>query len=119
MLNIACNKGTINLIQVYAPTTDKSDEERENFYRDIKTLITTTKRHDITIILGDFNAKFGKIIVDGCTGAFGLGDRNERGDKLIEFCQNEEVIVTNTTFKQPNWLYIIQFVYLKCSGWRS
>jgi len=66
MLNIACNKGTINLIQVYAPTADKSDEEIENFYADIKTLIMTMKRHDITMIIGHFNAKVGNIIVDGC-----------------------------------------------------
>jgi len=56
MINIACNKGTINLIQVYAPTADKSNEEIENFYAVIKTLIATTKRHEITMIL--YNYKF-------------------------------------------------------------
>jgi hypothetical protein len=49
----------------------------------------------------DFNAKDEKIIVDRCKGAFGLGDRNERGDRLIEFCQNEEMVVTNIIIKQP------------------
>lgn len=43
MNNIACNVGTINLLQVYAPTADKSDEEIEIFYADLKILIATTK----------------------------------------------------------------------------
>ncbi|XP_008482566.1 craniofacial development protein 2-like [Diaphorina citri] len=101
MLSISSTEGVINVIQVYAPTVDKPDEDVEAFYDDIKTVLKTTKRHDITIILGDFNAKVGNIIVDGCTGAFGLGIRNERGDRLIEFCQNEEMVLTNTTFKLP------------------
>lgn len=58
-------------------------------------------RHDITMILRDFNAKVRNIVVDGCTGNFGLGDRNQRGNRLIEFCQNEKIIVNNTIFKQP------------------
>jgi hypothetical protein len=45
MLNIDCNKGVNNLIQVYVQAADKSDEEIENFYADINTLIVTTKSH--------------------------------------------------------------------------
>lgn len=99
MLNISSESGTINLIQVYAPTADKADEEIEAFYQDIKTVLDTTRKHDITIILGDFNAKVGDLAVEGVTGMFGLGMRNERGDRLVEFCQNEEMVITNTTFK--------------------
>jgi len=51
-------------------------------YADIKTLIATTKRHDITMILGDFNKKVGNIVIDGCTGAFGLGGRNKKGGQV-------------------------------------
>ncbi|KAL1446089.1 hypothetical protein WDU94_009850 [Cyamophila willieti] len=101
MLSIASENGTINLIQVYAPTADKSDEEIETFYEEIESLLKTTKKHDITIILGDFNAKVGDCVVDGITGGYGLGTRNDRGDRLIEFCQNEDMLVTNTTFKLP------------------
>lgn len=46
------------------------------------------------MVLGDFNAKVGSSVVNGYTGAFGLGDHNERGDQLIEFCQNEEMLIT-------------------------
>lgn len=67
-------------------------------------LITTPKKHDITIILGDFNAKVEETVVDGCTGTFGLGDRNKISERLIEFCQNEEILMTNTAFKQPKKL---------------
>uniref|UniRef100_A0A8D8WPG5 Craniofacial development protein 2 n=1 Tax=Cacopsylla melanoneura TaxID=428564 RepID=A0A8D8WPG5_9HEMI len=99
MLNIASENRNVNIIQVYAPTADKPEEEIETFYEDIKTVLATTKKHDITMILGDFNAKVGDTVVEGVTGAFGLGERNERGDRLIEFCQNEEMVITNTTFK--------------------
>uniref|UniRef100_A0A8D8V3E1 Craniofacial development protein 2 n=1 Tax=Cacopsylla melanoneura TaxID=428564 RepID=A0A8D8V3E1_9HEMI len=101
MLNIASENGVIHIIQVYAPTADKSDEEIETFYEEIESLLKTTKKHDITIILGDFNAKVGDCVVDGITGAYGLGTRNDRGDRLIEFCQSEDMLVTNTTFKLP------------------
>lgn len=60
------------------------------------------------MILGDFNAKVENIIVDRCRGQFGLGDRNERGERLLEFHQNEEIIVTNTTFKQPRDICILR-----------
>lgn len=68
MLNITCDGGIINLIQFYALTSDKSDEEIKNFFENIDTFITTTKKH-ITMILWDFNGKSEKL-GDGCTGAF-------------------------------------------------
>ena len=73
MMTVKGKDGLINIIQVYAPTSDKSDEEIESFYQDIRTLLNATKKHQVTIVLGDFNAKVGDTKVDGCTGAFGLG----------------------------------------------
>jgi len=59
MLNIASEVGVVNIIQAYAPTADKKYEEVEMFYEDIKTLLTGTKRHNITMVLDDFNVKAG------------------------------------------------------------
>ncbi|XP_057656846.1 craniofacial development protein 2-like [Diorhabda carinulata] len=96
----------INLIQIYAPTSDHSDEEIEDFYADLENLTRNLKKHEINIIMDDFNAKVGKRRVPGVAGDFGLGQRNERGDRLIEYCQEHDLIITNTMFKlHPRRLY--------------
>lgn len=102
MLQMKTNKNKkFNLIQIYAPTADKSEDLMESFYEDLNTVLKSTKKEDITVIMGDFNAKVGKEKVEGCTGEFGLGIRNERGDRLIEFSQSEKFVITNTFFKLP------------------
>ena len=54
------------------------------------------------ILMGDFNAKVGKGHVDsnGVVGNFGFGHGNERGDRLVDFCWLNNLIITNTKFKQ-------------------
>lgn len=91
----------MNIIQIYAPTADCADDEIENFYSDVKTIIRTTKKHEINILMGDFNAKVGKEKTLNVTGEFGLGKRNERGNRLIQFCQEEEYVISNTLYKLP------------------
>ena len=91
----------INLIQIYAPTAESSDEEIEDFYNDIEKTKRSIKGHDINIFLGDWNAKVGSDRVEHTIGPFGLGNRNERGTRFIQFCQENNLIVTNTWFKLP------------------
>jgi len=56
------------------------------------------KNSEMKIVLGDFNAKIGEGKQDLLVGPHGLGDRNERGDVLMEWCEEKELIVTNTLF---------------------
>ena len=51
--------------------------------------------------MGDLSAKEGEEQVDECPGGYGMGIRNERGDRLIEFCQNNNFVIANTLFKLP------------------
>lgn len=102
LLQLQSKSRKLNIIQIYAPTADKPDEEIELFYELIKQTIESLKRRDITILLGDFNAKVGKGRNDKYIGEYGLGTRNERGDRLVQFCQEEEMIITNTFYKLPN-----------------
>lgn len=96
----------INLIQVYAPTADKSDEEIEEFYSQIQEISKSVKKQDINIIMGDFNAKVGAGKVKDVAGEYGLGARNDRGNTLVQFCQQEEYVIKNTFFKMsPRRLY--------------
>lgn len=91
----------INIMQVYAPTTDTSDEEIEIFYEEIEEALSTTKSQEINIILGDFNAKVGKGKESNVVGSFGLGRRNQRGERLIEFCVKHNLVIANTWSDQP------------------
>ena len=54
----------------------------------------------VLFIIGDWNAKVGSQETSGVTGKFGLGMRNEAGQRLIEFCQENALVITNTLFQQ-------------------
>ena len=75
----------ITVIQVYAPTSNA--EEAERLYEDTQDLLELTPKKDVLFILGDWNAKVGSQETPGVTGKFGLGIRNEAGQRLIKFCQ--------------------------------
>ena len=91
----------ICVIQVYAPTCDYEEEEVDEFYRDIMKAKEQCKPHDITIVMGDLNAKLGQGRVEDIIGPYGLGERNERGEKWAEWCIENEQVVVNTWFRQP------------------
>jgi len=77
----------ITVIQVYAPTSNAERAEVEWFYEDQQDLLELTPKKDVLFIIGDWNAKVGSRQTPGVTGKFGLGIRNEAGQRLIEFCQ--------------------------------
>ena len=84
----------ITVIQVYAPTSNA--EEAERFYGDLQDLLELTPKKDVLFIIGDWNAKVGSQETPGVTGKFGLGIRNEAGQRLIEFCQENALVIANT-----------------------
>ena len=77
----------ITVIQVYAPASNAEETEFERFYEDLQDLLELTPKKDVLFIIGDWNAKVGSQETPGVTGKFGLGVRNEAGQRLIEFCQ--------------------------------
>ena len=90
----------IRVIQVYAPTSNPEEAEIERFYEDLQDLLELTPKKDVLFIIGDWNAKVGSQETPGVTGKFGLGIRNEAGQRLIEFCQENALVITNTLFQQ-------------------
>ena len=76
-------------IQIYAPISNAEETEVEQFYEDLQDLLELTPKKDVLFILGDWNAKVGSQETPGVTGKFGLGMRNEAGQRLIEFCQEK------------------------------
>ena len=90
----------ISVIEVYAPTTNAEEAEVEWFYEDLKDLLELTLKKDVLFIMGDWNAKVGSQETPGVTGKFDLGVQNEAGQRLIDFCQENTLVIANTLFQQ-------------------
>ena len=76
----------ITVIQVYAPTRNTEEDEVEQSYEDIQDLLELTPKKDVLFIIGHCNAKVESKGIPGVTGKFGLGVKNEAGQRLAEFC---------------------------------
>ena len=105
------------------------EAEVEQFCEDLQDLELTSKR-DALFIIGDWNAEVGSQEIPGVTGKFGLGIQNEAGQRLIEFCQENALVIANTLFQQhkrrlytwtsPDGQHRNQIDYILCSQrWRS
>ena len=90
----------ISVIQIFAPNSNTEEAEVERFYEDLQDLLELTPKKDVLFIIGDWNAKVGSQETPGITGKFGLGIRNEAGQRLIEFCQENALVIANTLFQQ-------------------
>ena len=117
-------------IQVYAPTSNVEEADVEEFYEDLQDLLELTPPKDAPFIIGDWNAKVGGQEIPGVAGKFGLGIRNEAGQRLIQFCQENALVIANTFFQQhkrrfytwtsPDGQHQNQIDYILCSQrWRS
>ena len=82
------------------PTSNTEEAEEERFYEDLQDLLELTSKNDVLVIIGDWNAKLGSQETPGVTGKFGLEVRNEAGQRLIEFCQENPLVTANTLFQQ-------------------
>ena len=89
----------ITVIQVYAPTSNAEEAEVERFYEDLQDLSELTPKKDVLFIIGDRNAKVGSQETPGITGKFGFGVQNGVGQRLIEFCQENALVIANTLFQ--------------------
>ena len=90
----------ITVIQVYAPISTAEEAEVEPFYEDLQDLLELTPPKDVLFIIGDWNAKAGSQETPGVTGKFGLGVHNKAGQRLIEFCQENTLVIANTLIQQ-------------------
>ena len=83
---------------MYAPTSNAEEAEVEWFYEDLQDLLEQTPQNDVFFIIRDWNAKVESQEAPGVTGKFGLGILNEAGQRLIEFCQENALVIANTLF---------------------
>ena len=119
----------ITVIQAYAPTSNAEEAEVEWFYENLQGLLELTPK-DVLFIIGDWNAKEGSQETPGVTGTFGLGMRNEAGQRLIEFWQKNALVIAKTLFQKhrrrlytwtsPDGQHLNEIDYILCSQrWRS
>ena len=120
----------ITVIQVYAPTSNAEEAEVEQFYEDLQDLLELTPKKDVHFIIGNWNAKVGSQETLGVRGKFGPGVQKEAGQRLIDFCQENTLVIANTLFQQhkrrlytcssPDGQYQNQIDYILCSQkWSS
>ena len=120
----------ITVIQAYAPTSNAEEVEVEWFYEHLWDLLELTPPKNVLFIIGDWNAKVGSQETPGVTGKFGLGIQNEAGQRLIEFCKENILLIANSLFQQhkrglytwtsPHSQHQNLIDYILCSQrWRS
>ena len=90
----------IMVIQVFAPTSNAEEAEVEWFYEDLQDILELTPKKICPFHNRDWNTKVGIQETPGVTGKFGLGIWNEAGERLIEFCQENVLVIANTLFQQ-------------------
>ena len=90
----------ITVIQAYDPNSNAEEAEVEEFYEDLQDLLELTPQKDVLSIIGDWKAKVGSQDTPGVTGKLGLGMQNEAGKRLVEFCEENTLVIANTIFQQ-------------------
>lgn len=94
------------MVHVYAATTDMEDDEIEHFYHDLEQIMKQTKKYHTIIVMGDFNVNIGQGRVKTYVDDYGLGECNELGDNVLQFCQTEDMRIANTFLNFLNEDYI-------------
>ena len=100
-IRLQCKPVNMTVLQVYTPTSTAEEGDMEEFYEKVQHVVDEIPRGDVTVlyVIGDWNAKVGQDETNGTTGRFGLGERNERGDQLVEFCGRNDIQIMITFFK--------------------
>ena len=92
----------ITVIQVYVLINNTEEAEIERFYEDLQDLLELTSKKHVLFIIRDWNGKAGSQETPGVTGKFGFGVQNEAEQRLIEFCQENALVIADTLFQQHN-----------------
>ena len=102
MISVHFQRKLFNIteVQVYAPATKAEKAEIEWFFEDLQDFLELTPKKDVLFIIGDWNAKVGSQETPGVTSNFGLGVQIEAGQRLIEFCQENALVIANILSQQ-------------------
>ena len=92
------------VVQCYAPIEDAEETEKDEFYAQLQGVLQTVPKHDVLLVMGDLNAKVGSdnAGLEHCIGRHGLGTRNGNGERLLEFCVENDMVIGGTIFKHKD-----------------
>ena len=90
----------LNIIQCYAPTNDAEEEKKDDFYQQLQAVLDRRGAKDITILMGDFNAKIGmdNTGYEDIMGTHGLGQMNENGERFADLCALNQLVIGGSIF---------------------
>nr|KAG5686923.1 hypothetical protein BaRGS_020732 [Batillaria attramentaria] len=90
----------LNIIQCYAPTMMRKRRKKDDFYQQLQTVIDRGGAKDMTILMGDFNAKIGSDNTgyENTMGTHGLGQMNENGERFADFCALNQLVIGGSIF---------------------
>ncbi|CAH8465462.1 unnamed protein product [Schistosoma haematobium] len=91
---------SMNIIQCYAPTNDYNEDAKDQFYNRLQSIVEKCPTKDLTILMGDFNAKVGtdNTGYEDIIGRHGLGERNENGERFANLCAFNKLVIGGTIF---------------------
>lgn len=125
LLKIRAKPFNIAIILTYTPTNSYPEEKVEEYFEQLQKLIKMCKSNEIIILMGDCNTKVGSSKYKNIVGQHGLGNKNEHGERFIEFCKENQLIICNTffqhhkrrlyTWKSPGDIYRNQIDYIMIS----
>lgn len=112
---LKCYLSYMSVVSIYAPTnhsnaTANAAGPSEAFYDQLQSTLSSVPPSDLLVILGDFNARVGSdhSSLTSVLGPHGIGECNENGVRLLDFCANNQLIISNTWF---------QHKLLHCATW--
>ena len=114
----------LNIIQCYAPTNDAEEEKKDDFYQQLQAVIDRRGAKDITILMGDFNAKIGmdNTGYEDIMGTHGLGQMNENGERFAYLCSLDQLVIGGSIFPHKR-IHVaenqIDHIYISCKFRRS
>ena len=90
----------LNIIQCYAPTNDAEEQKKDDFYQQLQAVLDRRGTKDITILMGDFNAKIGmdNTGYEEIMGTHGLGQMNENGERFADLCAQNQLVIGGSIF---------------------
>ena len=90
----------MNIVQCYAPTNDKTDETKDEFYNQLLDIMSNLGDKNINLIMGDFNAKIGSDNqgYENVMGVHGLGVMNDNGERFVNACAINNIVIVGSVF---------------------
>ena len=93
-------KINLNIILIYAPTNDATEEDKEVFYNRLQEIIDKLPQKDVNVLMGDSNAKIGSCNkgYETVMGRQGLGIMNDNGGKFADLCALNSLVIGGSIF---------------------